>query len=463
MTTAASSADAQQLPEAVAAFVNSLPGTSRLLVAYSGGMDSHVLLHLMVSLAAPVGHRLRAAHVNHNLQSRSSAWADHCQRVCAALGVELQVLDINIPGAARGNLESRARAARYGALHTVLQEGETLLTAHHQDDQVETLLLRLLRGAGPLGLAAMRASRTFGSGMHARPLLACARAQLLQYARSHRLEWVEDPTNAELNRARNYVRHELLPMIKKRWPSVALPVTRAIRVQAETQVLLDEIAAGDLADAATTAPAVLRVDRVRSLSMPRQTNLLRYWIRSLNLPPPGSAQLAHIRTDLLRAEGAASGRVAWSGAALRRYRNYLCLEAPPPDGDCILNWDLRRPCRLPDGVLRAVAGRGAGLRRDAADGVQVRYRRGGERILLPGRAGRSLVKKLFQQAGVPPWMRARVPFIYVGDRLAQVVGLWFDAGFLAREAEESWHISWNRSAELRSFPGYQGPVSDLPD
>ena len=439
--------------EEVATFVDSL-GASRLLLAYSGGMDSHVLLHLLAGPDATPDRRLRAAHVNHGLQRQSRAWADHCRRVCAALGVELQVIDIDNLDPAQGNLESRARAARYGVLQDALQEGEALLTAHHQDDQIETLLLRLLRGAGPLGLASMQAVRTFGSGVHARPLLPYPRAQLLQYARSHCLEWVEDPSNGDRRRDRNYVRHELLPVIKRRWPSAALPVTRALRIQAQTQELLDELADSDLADCATTAPAALLVDRLQALSASRQANLLRYWIRSLELPLPGSARLSSVRTDLIRAGRGSGGCVAWTGGELRRYRNHLFLGAglPPPDGVGVRDWDLSRTLRLPYGELRARAGRGHGLKRalcDAVGGVQVRYRRGGERMLLPGHTGRSLVKKLFQQAGVPPWLRARVPFLYVDGALAQVVGLWTDARFLAEEDEQSRIVSWDRAAELR--------------
>ena len=313
--------------ESIAAFLETLPDSERFLVAYSGGLDSHVLLHLMVCLGREGGFGVRAVHVNHNIQPESRSWADHCRDVCRALDVELEALDVDASNPGKESPESWAREKRYAAIENVLAEGEVLLTAHHQDDQLETFLLRLLRGAGVLGLASMRAVRRFGSGLHARPLLQQSRAQLLDYAERHGLQWIEDPSNTDTQLDRNYLRHEVLPALKHRWPSVALPVGRTAEACAEAQALLDDLARQDLQHCATDEPDALLLEPVQELSAPRQKNLVRYWCRILNLPSPNSRHLSHIISDVLQARPDANPRVNWKGAALQRQRNYLYLSS----------------------------------------------------------------------------------------------------------------------------------------
>ncbi len=311
--------------QGITTFLDTLPDRCRYLIAYSGGMDSHVLLHLLAGLGRETGCRVRAVHVNHNIHPHSQEWARHCRVTCQALEVELAVLEVDANAPGRESPENWAREKRYGALREILAVDEVLLTAHHQDDQLETLLLRLLRGAGVLGLAAMRPLREFSPGLHARPLLSYARAQLLHYAQRHNLCWIEDPSNADTQLDRNYLRHEALPALKRRWPALALPVSRTAQACAEAQELLDELARRDLQHCATADSDALRVDQVQELSAPRQKNLIRHWCRALDLPTPNSRHLSHILSDVIQARPDASPRVNWKGAELRRQRNDLYL------------------------------------------------------------------------------------------------------------------------------------------
>ena len=440
--------------ESIAAFLDTVPGRKRFLIAYSGGLDSHVLLHLMARLGKESDYHTRAVHVNHNIQRESRDWVRHCQETCRALGVELEVIDVDASEPGKESPESWARQKRYTAIENILAEGETLLTAHHRDDQLETLLLRLFRGAGVMGLASMRAVRPFGKGLHARPLLDHSRAQLSVYARSNNLNWIEDPSNADIRPDRNFLRHEVIPAIKNRWPSIDLPVTRTIRVFSETQEVLDDVAQQDLQDCSTQKPDVLTIDRLKQLSTPRQKNMVRYWSRTLNLPSPDSRSVSRIVSEVIQARRDSNARVRWKGAELHRYGNYIQLTAPLGEFDksAIRVWDFSGPCRLDYGDLTAVEGYGNGLKQDMCESarVEVRYRSGGEKIRLPGRTFRHKLKKLFQEVGTPPWLRARVPLIYVDDRLAMVTGFWTDADFVAADNEPSWIVSWNHVSQSAS-------------
>ena len=435
------------LSENLSAFLETLPSRKRFLIAYSGGLDSHVLLHLLAALDKEAGCIIKAVHINHNIQRESRAWAGHCRDTCRALGVELDVIDVDASRPGKESPESWARQLRYAAIENILAEGEILLTAHHQDDQLETLLIRLLRGSGVMGLASMRAVRQFGKGLHARPLLHLSRAQLLDYARQNNLDWIDDPSNTDRRLDRNFVRHEIIPVIKKRWPSAALPLTRAIQTFADTQELLDEVARQDLLSCSTEKPDVVAVDCVKRLSVPRQKNMMRYWSRALNLPSPDSRHVSHIVSDVIDARHDSSARVRWKGAELQRHGNNLYLGAPLEEFDKSVTrvWDFTGPCPLQYGELSAVEGYGNGIKKElCVDAqVEVRYRTGGEEIHLPGRHCRHKLKKLFQETGTPPWLRERVPLIYVGNRLAMVAGFWTDTDFVAAVDEPSWIVSWS--------------------
>ena len=432
--------------ETFASFLKTLPDCKRFLIAYSGGMDSHVLLHLISSVKPEFPWKLEAVHVNHHIHEESRAWARHCRETCRPLNVALKVIDVDAARPGRESPENWARQLRYGAIKKILGKDEILLTAHHRDDQLETFLLRLFRGAGIRGLSAMPVIRQFGEGRHARPLLNQPRSELLAYAENNGLNWIEDPSNTDTRIDRNFVRHEVMPVIKNRWPGVASPLARAIRIHSDTQLLLDETAREDLSACATEKQNILAIDRLKLLSIRKQKNVLRYWIHASGLPVPGSETLSHVISDVMEAKHDAVACVKWKGAEVRRYRNHLYLSPPMADSDnsIIHPWDFKQPCQLQHGELTAVPGRGNGLKQALCLNarIEVRYRAGGEEILLPGRPHHHKIKTLFQEAGIPPWLRDRIPFIYIDDKLATVAGLWTDAAFLATDNENAWIITW---------------------
>ncbi len=433
-------------PEALQTRLEELGTQPRYLVAFSGGLDSTVLLGSLVRLIENWSAlRLRAAHVDHGLQEDSGRWTAHCSEQSSRWDVPFLCSQVVVEKDSPGGPEAAARTARYQALAELLEPGEVLLTAHHRDDQLETVLLNLLRGSGVKGLGGMPELARFGRGFHARPLLPFRRAELEDYARGAGLSWLDDPSNADRRFDRNYLRHEVLPLLERRWPSAATTVGRnALHIQ-DAARLLDALAEADLARVGDAES--LSVGRLRMLDVARQRNLLRHWIAGLELPVPGSVVLEIIR-DVLEARSDSEPKVCWPGAEVRRYgdRLYAMTPLPPVPSGVVGTLTGAGPCELPApfGTLRITAAdTGPRLKHACAEnGFKVRFRTGGEKLRLPGREHRHVVKKLFQDKGVLPWMRQRLPFLYVGDRLAAVADLWVDAGFAADSGERGYRVVW---------------------
>lgn len=420
-----------------------LPQIERLLIAFSGGLDSRVLLHRLASDAGLRGrYALQAVHVDHQLQAASGAWAGQCAAVCQALAVPLQTLRITVRPAPGISLEAAARQARYGVLAALMDARTALVTAHHQGDQAETVLLALLRGAGPRGLAAMPWLARFATGWLWRPLLDYSRSALLAYARRHDLRWLDDPSNADTRFARNYLRHRVLPELHRRWPAAERVLARAAGQCAEASALLDELATLDYQRVA--AAAELSVSRLRELGPARQRNLLRRWLRGRGLPVPGSAVLERIITDGVAVSRDRRPLIHWPGGEVRRYRDRLYALAPlapVPERSLCLPWSGQQPLDLPDGGrLHRVAAAGPGLPA-ALDGLCVRFRQGGERFRPAGRGHSQQLKKLLQEAGLPPWERDRLPLIYWCERLVAVPGVGVDA---ALAGGSGWIPQWQK-------------------
>ena len=424
-----------------------LPGFPDLAVcvAFSGGADSTALLAALAQLKRPPL-RLRALHVDHRLHPHSSSWAAHCQRVARALGVPLRVRTAKVARARGESLEAAARAARYGLLATALAPDEALLTAHHQDDQLETVLLQLLRGAGLAGIAAMPALAAFARGRLVRPLLPWSHAELTAWLRSQGLEWIEDPGNSELRLDRNYLRARVLPLIRERWPAAAATVARAARHAAEAQRLLDAVGAADAARA--SFGAMLSAQRLRTLPPERRRNALRFWITAAGHLAPPASRLEEIAGPLLQARADAQPCVRWQGALLQRQADLLSLRAAPATRgvpaapaprleQVSWSWRRRRTCALPGsgGKLTLKRDLRGPLDLDALPAtLTIRARRGGER-LRPARAGpRRALKSLLQEARVPVAERARLPLIFAAETLIAVAGLWLDESVQASAA-----------------------------
>lgn len=439
-------------PQRLLQALQTLPACQRYLIAYSGGMDSHVLLHAVAavreSLAAPV----LAVHVNHGLSPHAGEWAAHCRRICHELAVPLSVMDIDAAPARGQSPEAAARDARYRAFASFMQQHDCLLTAHHENDQAETLLLQLLRGSGPHGMAAMPDHGPFAAGSLARPLLGQDRTVLLHYARQHHLRWIDDPSNFDTGFNRNFLRHDVLPVMETRWPSWAGTLSRSAQLCADAAVLLDDLAAQDLNRVAGNAAGTLAIAPLMKLGRARQKNVLCYWIRSLSLPLPHHEHVRHILDDMLTAAPDGQPVVHWPGCDVRRYRDHLFAMAPltPVDPQRVINWDMRDSLQLPDnnGILslRPCDEGGIDERFFADAEITVRYRRGGEVCRTGVDRHRRPLKKLLQELAVLPWLRDRLPLLYIDDELAAVGNYVVCAPFRSAPGHRGTRLHWLHAA-----------------
>jgi tRNA(Ile)-lysidine synthase len=408
----------------------------RYVVAFSGGLDSTVLLHALATSAAQHKAGLLAVHVNHGLQPAADEWVEHCRAVAADLQVEFRVERVAVDLAAGRGLEAAAREARYGTLRSLLETDDWLLSAHHQNDQAETLLLNLLRGGGPAGLAGISDIRRFGAGWLARPLLSFSRSELLAYAELHELSWIDDPSNTDQGRDRNFLRHEILPRLTARWPDAVACLQRSGRIAGDAASLLDDLAAID-ATGVCAGRDRLRIDALIDLPAARQRNVLRYVIRGLGMPLPSAAQLQQVLDSLLVARADAEPRVCWSGTEIRRYRKQLYLLpgdlAVGPDAPVDIGGRDYLPLDRGLGELRLEAGAPEGLSEALVKrGLELRFRHGGEKFRPIGQSHTKKLKKLLQGAGIVPWMRNRIPLLYSGGELVAVADLWLAADAASR-------------------------------
>ena len=369
--------------------------------------------------------------------------------VCDRLGIEIQIERVTVAKTRDHGPEDAARRARYACLARHIGAHDVLLTAHHQDDQTETVLLQLLRGAGPHGLAAMPVMSPFGQGRHARPLLGFSRAQLGRYARTAGLVWIEDPSNRDPRIARSLLRMEIVPRLRNRWPDVSRSLARSARHMAEAAQLLDELAVLDLA-VCREPDGSLKTGGLAALSTARQRNVVRLWIRSRGLRAPSPAVLDQVITHVAHMPKTRHALVRWTDGEIRRYRDRLVLlrrsgTSPP----FVLTWNPPAPLDVFDQRLHVVAGVGDGLSQEQLSGrrLTVRSRRGGEVCRLAGRKHRTKLKKLLQTAGVPPWERSGLPLVYVDDELAAIADRWVCEPFQARAGERSWRIVLERDLE----------------
>jgi tRNA(Ile)-lysidine synthase len=422
-----------------------------LVLGLSGGLDSIVLLEVLHRLRGPLGFHLSCLHVNHGISPNARRWAEFCARRCKRLGVALAVHEVDVRPYRSEGLEAAARRARYQAY--ACQNADFIVLAQHQDDQAETLLLQLLRGAGVKGGAAMpvvRAHRGRSKGMRAaailRPILAVPRKEIEAYAKKARLTWVEDESNADTRYDRNFLRHEVLPVVERAFPGYRATLARAAGHFAEAQALLDELAEADARRA--LAGDRLALSELRRLGAARARNLLRWALQQRGTGVPEADRLHEGLRQLIEAREDASVRVVLGASELRRFGAHAYLLRPqndPPAG-LVRDWDGRRSWDLPElgGSLRFTRGKGAGLEcaRVRERGLTLRLRQGGEKLRLrAGGATRSL-KNLLQEARLPPWERERLPLLYCGDALVCVPGLGVASGWQADAGAPGWLISW---------------------
>ncbi len=428
-------------------------GERKLCVAFSGGLDSTVLLFAACEIK-PLTGRLRAVHVHHGLVAHADDWARRARATCAELAVDCTVLNVNVAVGAGDSLEEQARVARYAALEAVVGAGEILLTAQHRDDQLETLLLQLFRGAGVAGLASMPPVRAFGAGLHARPLLGFDRCDLHEYAERCGLRWHNDPSNEDYRFDRNFLRGSILPALRARWPGIAIAVARSASNCAEAQQLLEQLADLDRLD--TGEGGELSVTALRRLSPPRQRNLLRRWIALHNVKMPPATRLNSIISDVIGAADGGAAVVGWGGIEVRRFQDRLLLvpELAPLDKTRRTIWPRDRA------ELELGSGQGYLHRRPSPEGgidasrfdnglVEVGYRLGGERVRIHGKAQSKPLSRLFQEAQIFPWMRDTVPLIFIDGVLAAIADLWIVEGFAAQPGSSGLELQWFDHAPIR--------------
>lgn len=439
-------------PDSLFEFISAYPDFKCIIIAFSGGMDSHVLLHAFGKIKARLDYLRRdqlnvtAVHVDHGLNDESERWSIHCQAICKNYGIDCEVISVNAKHKKGESPEAAARDARYTAFAELMTNNACLFTAHHQDDQAETLLIQLVRGSGPAGLASMPAINNFHSGHLARPLLGFSRDQLQAYANREKLEWIDDPGNFDTTYDRNYIRHNVVPSLKQRWPNVVTTIARSAQHNAEVSHLLDQLAEIDLKNVQGFEANTLSVSSLLLLDESRRNNVIRTWIKSLGLPLPQTTHLAHINKDVLRARSDAQPSVNWTGCVINRYQDQLYAMPPlvPHDRGLCLQWDLKSTLTIPGvGILTAIPATGSGFAGLLAGEkpVSVSFRQGGEQCQPVGRQHTHELKKLFQEFKIPGWQRERVPLIYINDTLAGIVGFCCCEGFQAKAGEEGVVIS----------------------
>lgn len=390
------------------------PG-SRLCVALSGGVDSVVLLHVLAGLRNAAGFLLSAAHVHHGLSPHAGRWLAHCEALCRSLDVAFTPLHVEVARAHPDGLEAAARQARHAALAGVACDW--LVFGHHRDDQAETVLFRLLRGAGVRGAAAMAAIEPG----RLRPLLDTARAEILTHAQTHGLQWVEDESNADRRHRRNFLRHDVLPRLEQGFPAAAAMLARAADNFREADALLAELAQ---LDAAACGGERLRLDALRALPEPRLRNLLRARIHALGLDAPPRARLIEAVRQLRESE--ASLYLSLGAAACCAHRGQVWVEQALGALPQALRWGGEMQLPWGGGELRLHEARGEGLcatRLRAAGEVVIDRRREGLRMCIAAGRPRHGFKSLCQQAGVPHWLRDHLPVLYADGEPLWIAGI----------------------------------------
>ncbi len=400
----------------------------RWVVAFSGGLDSTVLLHALGAL--PERPPLHALHIHHGLQPEADDWQRHCERFANSQGIAFHALRVSVDDSA--SVEEAARRARYQAFDAFLEAGDVLLQAHHLDDQAETLLLRLFRGTGLEGLKGMPRERELGEALLVRPLLGLSRSSLEDYARQHQLEWIEDPSNRDTAFDRNYLRHKILPQVEARWPAYRTTLARLTGLA--TMALPEDAISNLTLHTRKSAWTVLNLEALRSLDEGGRNAALRQWLGQTGLTP-SLAQLQALQKSMLWSSVDAEPVFELGDFQVRRFKDGLYItQLEPFDTQLELTWDGGAVLDLPGaGKLSAVGG-------DQPERFTIRFRRGGERCQPAGRAHSQRLKKLLQESGVPPWRRDRLPLIYLDAELVAVADLWVCAGHVERLS--SWRFVW---------------------
>ena len=434
-------------PETITGFTDAFPPGTRFVVAFSGGADSLALLHAFTRARThDPDLQLCAVHVDHHLHPDSTRWARQCMEVCVRLSVDLTVLDASFEANDAEHIgEGAARAARYAEFEGFLSAQDVLCTAHSEDDHVETVLLNLLRGAGPRGLAGIPDRRRLGKGVVARPALGVSRAELRAYAHATGLPIVHDPANADRRFSRTVLRRTIIPALRARWPGARSALARTAGLSRESARLLDALAAIDLEPAGGIGGATLGVKEVVALEPARRRNAIAGWLRTHGIAPPGERRIDQIARQVVEARSDAMPCVSLGNVEVRRYRGRVRLvpKMPAVVTQVVHGWRIPETLTVDHGSLAWEPCTDGGLDdaiRDAK--ISVRFRGDDARWMRPlGVRGHSL-RKRFQSLGIPPWERGRIPLVYAGDELAAIGSVWINPRLAASSTAPGWRVVW---------------------
>jgi tRNA(Ile)-lysidine synthase len=437
--------ESSALNSALIPWKQAIADTPQILVGLSGGIDSVLLLELLKQQID--SKRIQAVHINHGLSDNADQWQQFTQDYCRQLDVDYHAEKIQLVVTGEG-IEAAAREARYAVFEKLLKQNGLLFLAHHADDQVETVLYRLLRGSGSKGLAGMPESRPLGMGQLIRPLLAYSKQAIQREAVQRDLNWIEDASNLDNRFDRNYIRNKVIPVIAKRWPDYPQAIMHSAGLSNQANQLSKDMALEDLAsldELKERAGWSISIEALTNLSTLRQRNFLRYWSDIQNLSAPSGKIINEILSSVVGARQDASPEIVWQSQCWARFQNRLYLlnhsnqEAPQ---DFPISWNMQNCLLLADGSqISAKTSKGKGLL-VAADFLEIRYRQGGERCKPEGRGHSSSLKKLLLEYQLPPWLRDRVPLFYANKELVAVGDLWVCEGWGARPDQSGVKIKW---------------------
>ena len=441
--------DTQNIEAIISKEIGSLV-SRKFLLAFSGGVDSVVLLDLLVNVLKE-SDALRIIHINHNLNEHSNDWAQFSSEICEKYDLPLICESVEPKRHGKG-LEADARELRYQSFRDVIQDDEYLLTGHHQDDQMETLLYRIFRGTGIDGLMAIRREIKFGKGFLYRPMLNISREKIEEYAQLKNLKWIYDSSNDDSSYDRNFLRKDIIPSIKKRWPSVENKVSRLSVIAEQNQLLLNELATEDVGPLKNYNH--LDIETLSEKSYPRIINIFRFMIKKNNMSVP-SMQVLNEGIKTLMHSKSKSPSMTWNDNTIRRYKHrlYFLNSAlnSPNDLSNEMSWDIKKTINLGKNLgsiqARFLNGEGISLNRCPSN-LAIKYRKGGEEIKPSGHKITKSLKNLFQENNVLPWVRDKIPLIYVDQELISVGDLWFNQDFKASANEDGFLITWDKKIDV---------------
>ena len=424
---------------------------NNICVAFSGGMDSIVLLHAVNNLLDGQS-KIRAIHIDHNIVNNSNELAQSCKKICKNYGIDLEIIALKIKHKGFG-IEAAARDDRYKMLKEKLQENEYLLTAHHEDDQMETIFLRMARGTGLNGLQGINEKYPFGKGIIFRPMLTANKKSVMEYAKEHQLKWIEDPSNQDTYFDRNYLRKKIIPEFRERWPSIATSVSRLSQLSAQNIEILNQVAEEDIGVIENMNE--LPLSKLHEKSFERANNIIRYMILANGMNIPSMMTFQNGLRRILENNNDKSV-IEWKGCSIRKYNNNLYFldnkDIEPNKVDVKIPWELEKKINLGSniGSIEATFIHGHGLSiQKCKNKLTISYRQGGELIKPVGHNMKKSLKNLYQENKILPWTRDKIPLIYCQDDLVSVADLWLNQNYMASQKEEGFFVNWHKTMVIK--------------